>query len=388
MRPLNPWLIFLLSLAPIFSAHADSVETQNRQTKYNPLALLKQHGINAGGWLALGTTVVPEQLEQHNNTPISFNDQSSVVQLNQLNLFLERLVDREAKDWHVGGRVDALFGTDSRFTQAKGLDNHWLSHQGLGQYDFALPQAYLEVSAPFGSGVTAKIGHFYTIIGHEVVTSPNNFFYSHAYTMQYGEPFTHTGALFSYALNSNYTVNAGAVTGWDTFDQNNGHWNFLGDISWTDDAASTSVSWGVISGDTGMVTPANRTLSSLVLSHSFTDKLQYVFQHDFGFQEKSGNFQQPAYWYGINQYLFYEFTDEITAGVRGEWFRDNNGTRLNIGSPGNYLALTAGINWKPASWLSFRPECRYDWSDSLVKAYATNRQNHQFEIAVDMLITF
>jgi hypothetical protein len=32
--------------------------------------------------------------------------------------------------------------------------------------------------APIGNGVTIKAGHFYTIIGNEAVTSPDNFFYS------------------------------------------------------------------------------------------------------------------------------------------------------------------------------------------------------------------
>ena len=46
--------------------------------------------------------------------------------------------------------------------------------------------------------LTVKIGHFYTIIGWEVVTAPDNFFYSHAYTMYNSEPFTHTGVLATY----------------------------------------------------------------------------------------------------------------------------------------------------------------------------------------------
>ena len=55
-----------------------------------------------------------------------------------------------------------------------------------------MPQAYAEVGY---NDLTVKVGHFYTIIGYEVVPAPDNFFYSHAYTMQYGEPFTHTGML-------------------------------------------------------------------------------------------------------------------------------------------------------------------------------------------------
>lgn len=61
--------------------------------------------------------------------------------------------------------------------------------------------AYAELNLPIGNGIDVKIGHFYTIIGYEVVTAPDNFFITKPYTMQYGEPFTHTGVLASYAFN-------------------------------------------------------------------------------------------------------------------------------------------------------------------------------------------
>src|SRR5690606_23028466 len=121
-------------------------------------------------------------------------------------------------------------------------------------YDIALPQAYFEIFAPFGNGITAKIGHFYTIIGNEVVTAPDNFFYSHAYTMQYGEPFTHTGVLLSYPIDQNWTVTAGGVTGsvtggWDgAWDKGLGNWAGIGGVTWTSDNKLTSVA---LSGTTG-----------------------------------------------------------------------------------------------------------------------------------------
>jgi len=53
---------------------------------------------------------------------------------------------------------------------------------------------------------------------------------------------------------------------------------------------------------------------------------------------------KDAYWYGINQYMFYDFTNTILRHKR-RMFRDNNGP-AHIGTPGNYFALTAGVNWK------------------------------------------
>lgn len=369
-----------------FAAHGENLFEAVTGKDINQLEWLKAHNLNAGGWLSMGTTYSEHNPDNHNNSPITFNDRSSELLLNQLNFYLEKAVDLESSAWNFGGRVDILFGSDSRFTQATGLDKKLIND--LGIYDLAIPQAYLEVFAPIGNGVTAKLGHFYTIMGNEVVTAPNNFFYSHSYTMQYGEPFTHTGILLTYALTDDFTLNAGAVTGWDNFSENLSNWNFLGGLSWTNDEATSAVSWSVVSGDVDDVSAINRTLSTVVISHSFTDKLQYVFQHDFGFQEQAVANGNDAFWYGINQYLFYDFTDTLSAGIRGEWFQDKNGARLNIGREGNLFALTAGINWKPQDWLTFRPEIRYDWSASKVDLFDNRTKSQQFEFAVDMVVAF
>ncbi len=382
------FFLALLLLMLCFSAHGENMIEALTGKDFNQIDLLKENSINGGGWISMGGTYSTDNPGNHNNSPITFNDRSGEFQLNQLNLFLQKAVDQESHDWSFGGRMDMMFGTDSRFTQATGLDNKLISENNLRFYDLALPQAYLEVFAPLGNGLTAKIGHFYTIIGYEVVTAPNNFFYSHSYTMQYAEPFTHTGVLFSYSLNNNFTLNAGSVNGWNNFSKNLDNWNFLGGVSWANDDATDAVSWSVISGGANDVTSENRTMYSLVVSHSFANQLQYVFQHDFGYQQQATAAGKDAYWYGINQYIFYDFTKTISGGIRGEWFRDSNGTQLIIGTPGSYFEMTAGVNWKPKEWLSLRPEVRYDWANSNVKIYDNHTQNHQLEFAMDIVLDF
>ena len=68
---------------------------------------------------------------------------------------------------------------------------------------------------------------------------------------------------------------------------------------------------------------------------------------------------------------FYNFTDYLIGGLRFEWFRDNNGTRvvsgLREGSPGaggfagNFWAMTWGLNYLIGNNTIIRPELRYDW---------------------------
>ena len=55
----------------------------------------------------------------------------------------------------------------------------------------------------------------------------------------------------------------------------------------------------------------------------------------------------------INQYLIYQLTDCVGVGGRAEWWK-NDGTSV--------YALTGGLNIKPHSQVTIRPEVKYDWS--------------------------
>ena len=97
-------------------------------------------------------------------------------------------------DW--GYRGDILYGVDAQKTQAYGNNSgSWDNSFDNGVYGWAIPQAYAEVA--YGDW-SVKVGHFFTIIGYEVVPDVGNFFYSHSYTMFNSEPFTHTGILATY----------------------------------------------------------------------------------------------------------------------------------------------------------------------------------------------
>lgn len=176
--------------------------------------------LTVDGWANFGFSYNPSAPSDSYNGPVTFNDRAGEMQMHQLYLSVERRIDKLPGDWAIGGRTDVLFGSDAQFAQALGTpQGHW-DRQLTGNrfYNAALPQAYAELYAPWGNGVTAKIGHFYTIIGNESVMAPDNFFYSHSYTMQYGEPFTHTGILFDYPFLNilrGWTINTklGAITG-------------------------------------------------------------------------------------------------------------------------------------------------------------------------------
>ncbi|MFI4875482.1 MAG: outer membrane beta-barrel protein, partial [Blastopirellula sp. JB062] len=189
-------------------------------------------------WIAQGYTANVDHPVNNFNTPMTFNDRADEYQMNQLYLAMGKKVDEDNCNWSLGGRVDLLYGSDYYFTTALGLETHqdgtqhWNGDGPRGNgaaalYGLAMPQLYAEIYAPIGNGLKVKFGHFYTIMGYESVMAPENFFYSHAYTMQYGEPFTHTGVLASYAAGDYLTLHGGVTNGWDNFDNPNGQLSAL-----------------------------------------------------------------------------------------------------------------------------------------------------------------
>ncbi|WP_374090639.1 porin [Methylomicrobium lacus] len=349
---------------------------------------IDEFGIDAGGWLTVGINHNFAEPEDRLNSPVSFNDRTDELHLHQLNLFFERSVDLKSGRFDWGGRFDAMFGTDTPYTQATGhWDDNLIDQKDLRFYDVALPQAYLEVGLPWGNGLSAKIGHFYSIIGYESVPSPPNFFYSHSYSMK-SSPFTHTGALLSYALRDDLTLYSGAVTGADNFDRHFGAWSFLGGFNWTADDGESGLSFSVLNGDASDTFEDNRTYFTAIWRQLIGQKWHYVLQHDRGWQDQAfGPGSASADWYSLVQYLSYDVADSLGAGIRAEWFRDQNGSRYNAGEAG-YYAVTLGLNWKPLSFLTLRPELRYDWADSATPAYARGSRDNQLLIGADAVVEF
>lgn len=424
-------------------AHAAGAVADLSGFDVNETAPLKDNGVVIGGWANAGVTYNATDPESNFNGPVTFGDRSAEFQLNQLNLFVQKAVATEGDNVDIGGRFDIMFGTDSIFTQAYGVpsfdvnsansrerstwDLNLLNGNDNRFYDLAMPQAYLEAYIPVGNGLNVKAGHFYTPIGYETVPAPDNFFYTHAYTMQYGEPFTHTGVMGNYAVDSNWSVMGGVITGsatggWDGgWDKQLGNWAGLMGATWTSTDKGTSLNVTGTYGGASEQNSSDWAFYSIVAKHNITDKMHLMVQHDHGFADNTFDYATgtpnaiDAEWYGINTHLTYDVADTIVAGLRAEWFRDQNGFRvcspgrvgaatdnqgasyaasfLSTCSAASYYAFTAGVTWKPKTWLSLRPNVRYDWADSQTKMFDVNasgagQKSDQFLFSTDLTITF
>lgn len=378
-------------------------------------------GWNLTGFINASAVANADSPGSHFNGPVSFTDRDR-IQMNQLYLTLERVADTGGCGFDWGGRVDALYGTDYVFTQAAGLElhqnyaPHWNGRPDgyTRQYGLALPQMYGEVAY---NDLSVKLGHFYTLLGYQVVPANGNFFVTQPYTFQYGEPFTHTGALATYKYTDELTLYGGAINGWDKFDAVSDKIGMLGGFLYAPShGAYTIYLTGTHGQEDGATVPpiqGIRNMYSLVFTYNVSDNVQYVMQHDNGWQENGVGPGVDAEWYGINQYLFYTLNECWKFGARAEWFRDDDGYRMSafpvrlgglarlptIGFPnaaaaqvspaGNYYEIALGANWTPNSNLIVRPEFRWDWSDGTALApYDDFTKDSQFIAAIDAIVLF
>src|SRR5438132_8927660 len=99
--------------------------------------------------------------------------------------------------------------------------------------NFDLQEAYGSYQFPLGSGLTLKAGKFVTLLGYEVIESPNNLNFSRSFLFTFGIPLTHVGALLSYSPLPWLSLTAGPVVGWDVAKDNNDSMSVTGQFALT-----------------------------------------------------------------------------------------------------------------------------------------------------------
>lgn len=331
-------------------------------------------GLRLGGWLDQSFTLNasdPETIPF--NGPVTFIDRANEYQLNQFYLYLERPTDTTGRWIDIGGRADLLYGTDARFTLAQGLDENIISDADSRFYKMSFPQMYAEVAM---GKLAVQMGRFYTLLGYETVTAPDNLFISHSYAMQYGEPKTQTGLLGQIPVAGGVGLAAGFTRGWDNWEDNNNDLDVLAGIHWASADERRSLAVAVTSGPQDDAGLNDRTVTSVVFQQCLGSDWNYVFHGDVGWENNGGPGGQDAEWYGYVNYLTRDINDCWSLGSRYEWFSDDDGTRvMGLGSPrgipltasaAHWQELALGINYRPRpNWL-VRSEARWDWANSLV----------------------
>ena len=237
---------------------------------------------------------------------------------------------------------------------------------------FDLEEAYVSGRIPIGNGPVIKVGKFVTLLGYEVIESPNDLNYSRGYLFTFAIPFTTTGVLASYTFTDWLSVQAGLVLGWDRSNTSNSGPSGTGQIAVTpikDLALALNFIVGPeISGNQNPITwvtefTANYTgISNLALGFNF----DYGWQADNVFLASQGLGNESAKWYGIAAYAAYDFLKDFRASLRQEWFKDAEGVRTGTAGGVTLFSTTLTLQYNIWKGLFARGEYRHDSANQVV----------------------
>ena len=362
--------------------------------------------------------------------PVGARDRKG-YQMNQLYLSLGRCVAK-GDVWAFGGKIDMLFGTDYYYATATGLETNHMNQPKLNgtdpdhpeyrasrnEYGLAIPQAYLEAYSPCFQGVDVKVGHFYSVMGYEATKATENFFCTRSYASLYGMPTTMTGVMTSSRVGERVTLILGAVNEWNGFDTPYDYFSFVGGATFQSYSGRFSLSAIVMAGQQSAAAfqpegyteeGTNSSVFNLCAKWYLGCKFSYVAEFTYGSADndyyclETNEYKQGRSWYGFSNYLFFQANENLQLGFRFEWFCDPDDTVIN-GSYGvawnnegtSYFDWAFGTNWKPGgrSWLTVRPELRWDSSDWVSfnqedsGTYDLNSSQSQFTGSLDVIIQF
>ncbi|MFM9115982.1 MAG: outer membrane beta-barrel protein [Planctomycetota bacterium] len=380
----------------------------------------QERRIQAGGWLAQSFTWNPYQPNDRFNGPMTWTDRSNEYQMNELYLTINRAADTQGAGWDYGYGIDSMYGTNYRWNTAAGLETN-LNGSSATFYGAAIPQAYFEIAK---DDVTVKMGHFLSPVGYFAVGTHRNFFPVLPYTFQYGEPFTHTGALATWKMSDKLSIGNGITRGWDNFDgSGNPNLGYLGTLNYTRDNGDT-LAWvglygrepnfsGVGPYSTTGLGYSTRYLQTLTYTRKFSDNVTGVLQSDYGVQGDAvnvGGEDRTARWYGLNSYLLWNQTCRLQWGANMEWFRDEQGIRVgqvlpSFGSPdargyaqpagfdGSFYAFTFGPKYYLTPNAYSRVAFRADWYEgkrngSGAVPFDDGTKSNQQVVVFDFVVTF
>jgi hypothetical protein len=366
------------------------------------LGLFSKSGITIDGWIDAGFIGNTSSPNSKFNGPYNAVDRSNEAMLNQIYLIAEKHLPKCGHG--IGGRIDYLYGEDYLLAESIGIEKrqNGSARWNNQYYGSAFPQAFVSLG---NQELSLQLGHFYSVVGYEGVMSPDNFFYSKSYSYQFAGPFTHWGGQVNWKPSQAWSVQAGLHNGWDAFDRVSDKIGFIGKVrydsrdtgSWTSFAITTGDDYNDLAGVAPSQDFTNRTRYSWLVGLPLTCKLDYVFHHWLGLQENGAPDGGQADWYGIDQYLTYAVNDCTKLGMRFEWFRDEEGTRVGLNRPsnpnipplvGSFYSFSFGANYSPTDYLVFRPELRADWFDGspASQPFDDASDDNQFMLGFDVIV--
>ena len=340
------------------------------------------------------------------NAPEANDVYSNRFEMNQMVVYAERLPDsvqQEHVDW--GYHLTALFGTDYRYTFAKGyFSGQWLNDHH--QYGFDPTMEYVDLYLPHvAQGMNLRLGRFISVPGIEAQLAPNNYIFSHSLLYAI-DPFTDTGLIATVKLNDQWLVQLGMTGSHDV-------------ALWTPDAKPSGTAclnyttksvndniYACANGiNDGKYAYNNLQQYDATWYHKFSKSWHmateswYMYERDvpsiFGSvaPEKGANGAYcligeercTAPEYAVVNFLQKELSVHNYISFRSDFLDDKKGQRTGYATKYSENAIVWG-HWIGTT-IQIRPELRFEraWDS---KAYDNGRKQNQFTAASDLIFHF
>jgi len=294
-----------------------------------------------------------------NTTLRAFDRASNTFDVNNIQLNLYRPAPDKGG---VGFRTEFMYGTDAGVVQSVPFDT---------TSSFSIQEAYAELKAPIGSGLTVWAGKFATLIGAEVIENYQNWNASRSFLFTLAEPATHTGirAMYNW-FGGKVGTTIGLVNGWDMVVDNNNYKDIEAQVKWMPNE-NFNIAENFIGGPQKVEDIMDQrllfdTVATWKPLPKDLPKLSLMGNYDYGWENKLGKGIEGggADWQGYAVYAKYDVNDWLTLAARWEQFWDDQGVRTGTLALNSLYEMTYTADFKVYKNLLTRLEYRHDYGDS------------------------
>ncbi len=292
-------------------------------------------------------------------------------------------LEKEVADW-AKFRLDLAFGQDAAVDTLAGAGD--------------VQQAYAELTANVGNGLTFTIGRFATIIGYEVVESFYNWNTTRSIAFANAIPFHHQGIFMSYAPSDLWNFGLGVVnsSAGASVDNNDGK-AFLYQLGFTPSDAWSFSLQGSVGWDGGFVAAGAGDsgptfLADFVLNYQPNDNWTFGLNFDWRVVKGAADSGAAAGAGGMADVIAavaYLHWDNEAYGmtVRAEWFNDDNGLVTGVANQDIISGTLTGHIYMGEGWET-RLEFRLDRADTAIYATNTGARSWEPTFTAELLYKF
>lgn len=348
----------------------------------------------------------------------NFNNPSN--RINQLRIFdvnsnqfrpnLAQIVaEREAKA--TGSWTDR---TGFRLKFNAGRDSDFIGGTNLSQWaDFQ--EFYVQYFAPVRSGLNLKVGQINSLIGYEVVESPQNANYSRSWLFGLGQPFTTRGIRGSSSLTQSVSWSVGVINRINSnLEDDRGEPWIESALMFEPSTLAKLTVYGLVGdGIAGKGTTwGDLLLGGGYLSVQAMPHISMVLEAYYANLRNGSSVQagKNARWDGVAGYLIYDANEQWGVRFRAELFEDAGGfvscrgttdyqPRANVcfGASSSAQArpvaqtlweVTSTLQFKPIPSLITRMEYRYDKSNENVFQVGGRANSYQPTLSFEVIYLF